>query len=69
MCRKQVRLFLYDNKCFITPFLLTHTLNDLFDLQDDLGGQSHKSKIFLELLVEKFVNYTLFSWKGRNTYF
>ena len=25
------------NEFFITPFLLTHTLNDLFDLQDDLG--------------------------------
>ena len=25
------------NECFITPFLLTHNLNDLFDLQDDLG--------------------------------
>jgi hypothetical protein len=25
------------NECFITPFLLTHTLNDLFVLQDDLG--------------------------------
>ena len=24
------------NECFITPFLLTRTLNDLFDLQDDL---------------------------------
>jgi hypothetical protein len=24
------------NECSITPFLLTHTLNDLFDLQDEL---------------------------------
>jgi len=40
-------------------------LDDLFDLQydllDDLGGQSHKSKMILELLVEQFVTYTLLS--------
>ena len=39
-------------------------LDDLFDLQynlqDDLGGQSPKSKMILELLVEQFVTYTLF---------
>ena len=43
-------------------------LDDLFDLQydflDDLGGQSHKSKMILELLVEHFVTNTLFSWEG-----
>ena len=46
----------------------THTLNDLFDLQydlqDDLGGQSHKSKMFLEILVKQFVTYPLFCGKA-----
>ena len=37
----------------------THTLDDLFDLQDDLVGQSHKSKMFFEILVEQFITYTL----------
>ena len=45
-------------------------LDDLqYKLQDDLGGQSHKSKMFLEILVEKFVTYTLFLWEGWNTYY
>jgi len=39
-------------------------LEDLFDLQndlqDDLGGQSHKRKMILELLVKQFITYTLF---------
>ena len=38
-------------------------LDDLFDLQydlqDDLGGLSHKSKMILELLVEHFVSLYL----------
>jgi len=44
-------------------------LDDLFDLQydllDDLGGQSHKSKMILELLVQHFVTYTLFHGRAR----
>ena len=35
------------------------TQNALFDLQDDIGGQSHKSKPFLDKLVQQFVTYTL----------
>ena len=31
------------------------TLIDLFDLQNDLGGQSCKSKLFLEKLVEQII--------------
>ena len=31
------------------------TLIDLLDLQNDLGGQSYKSKLFLENLVEQIV--------------
>ena len=34
------------------------TLIDLFDLQNNLGGQSCKSKLFLEKLVEQIVTYT-----------
>ena len=37
--------------------------------QDDPGGQSHKSKMILELLVEQFVTFTLSSWEGWKTYF
>ena len=31
---------------------------DLFDPQNDLGGQSCKSKVFLEKLVKQIVTYT-----------
>ena len=34
---------------------------DLFDLQNDLGGQSCKSNLFLEKLVEQIVTYTYLS--------
>ena len=34
------------------------TIIDLFDLQNDLGGQSYKNKLFLEKLVEQIVTYT-----------
>ena len=34
------------------------TLVDLLDLQNDLGGQSYKSKLFLEKLVEEIATYT-----------
>ena len=34
------------------------TFIDLFDLQNDLGGQSCKSKLFFEVLVEQIVTYT-----------
>ena len=34
---------------------------DLLDLQNDLGGQSYKSKLFLENLVEQIVTYTYLS--------
>ena len=33
------------NECLITPFLLTHTLNDLFDLQGDLGRKMKHKKL------------------------
>ena len=33
------------------------TLIDLLDIQNDLGGQSYKSKLFLENLVEQIVTY------------
>ena len=36
------------NECFITPFLSTHTLNDLFDLQDDPGPLEVERAISLE---------------------
>jgi hypothetical protein len=36
-------------------------LIDLFDLQNDLEGQSCKSKLFLEKLVEQIVIYTYLS--------
>jgi hypothetical protein len=34
---------------------------DLIDLQNDLGGQSYKSKLFLENLVEQIVTYIYLS--------
>ena len=37
------------------------TLIDLLDLQNDLGGQSYKSKLFLENLVEQIVTYIYLS--------
>jgi hypothetical protein len=36
-------------------------LIDLLDLQNDLGGQSCKIKLFLEKLVEQIVNYIYLS--------
>ena len=42
------------------------TLIDLLDLQNDLGGQSYKSKLFLENLVEQIVTYTHLSYDERN---
>jgi hypothetical protein len=42
------------------------TLIDLLDLQNDLGGQSYKSKLFLETLVEQIVTYTHLSYDERN---
>jgi hypothetical protein len=42
-------------------FLESVKLIDLFDLQNDLGGQSCKSKLFLEKLVEQIVTYTYLS--------
>ena len=48
-------------------------MKDLFDLQYDLkdvlGGQSHKSKIFVKMLVEQLVTFKLLSWESRNTYY
>ena len=38
---------------------------DLFDLQNDLGGQSRKSKLFLEKLVEQIVTDTYLSQNER----
>ena len=35
--KKTTETVFVKNECFITPFLLAHTLNDLFDLQDDLA--------------------------------
>jgi hypothetical protein len=37
------------------------TLIDLLDLQNDLEGQSYKSKLFLENLVEQIVTYIYLS--------
>ena len=37
------------------------TLIDLLDLQNDLGGQSYKSKLFLENFVEQIVTYIYLS--------
>ena len=34
------------------------TIIDLFDLQNDLGGQSCKYKFLLKQLVEQIVTYT-----------
>jgi predicted RNA-binding protein with EMAP domain len=34
------------------------TLIDLIDLQNDLGGQSCKSKLFFKKLVEQIVTFT-----------
>ena len=48
-------------KLFLSHYKLNLKPNELqYDLQDDLRGQSHKSKMILELLVEQFVTYTLF---------
>ena len=41
------------------------TIIDLFDIQNDLGGQSSKSKFFLEKLVEQIVTYTYLSQDER----
>ena len=41
------------------------TLIDLFDLQNDLGGQSCKNKLFLGKLVEHIVSYTYLSQDER----
>ena len=38
------------------------TIIDLFDLQNDLGGQSCKYKFLLETLVEQIVTFTHLSW-------
>ena len=41
------------------------TIIDLYDLQNDLGGQSSKSEFFLETLVEQIIPYTYLSWDER----
>ena len=41
------------------------TIIDLFDLQNDLEGQSSKSEFFLETLVEQIIPYTYLSWDER----
>ena len=50
-------IYLYVNslvyKQFLSHYKLNLKPNELqYDLQDDLGGQSHKSKMILELLVQ-----------------
>ena len=53
----------------ITDFQFWRTyLTNKHDLQDDIGVQSHKIKIFLEVLMKQFITYTLLSWVGRNAY-
>ena len=53
-------------KLFLSHYKLNLKPNELqYDLQDDLGGQSHKSKMILELLVQHFVTYTLFHRRTR----
>ena len=45
---------------FVVGWVLK-TLIDIFDLQNYLRGQSCKSKLFLEKLVEQIVTYTYLS--------
>ena len=48
-------------KLFLSHYKLNLKPNELqYDLQDDLGGHGHISKMILELLVQHFVTYTYF---------
>jgi hypothetical protein len=46
---------------------MNETIIDLFDLQNDLGGQSSKSEFFIEKLVEQIVSYTFFRRMSKTT--